>query len=161
MRSALPVPPPPFRAVPPTSLHVTLAFLGSRPVGDIPRVVAALAPPPAGVLRLDEVVLLPPRRPRVMAVRLDDPEGDCRRCQAAVAEALSRAGLLDPERRDWLPHVTIGRARGGVPADVPRPRVPRLEFAPSAVTLFRSHTSPAGARYERLHVWPARSAPLS
>lgn len=152
-RAALPTPPAPFRAVPAASLHVTLAFLGPRDEGDAERAAAALAPPPAGELSTSGVVLLPARRPRVMAVRLDDPSGDCRRCQAAVERDLVRAGLQEPERRPWLPHVTIGRARERVGPRTACPAAPPLAFRPPSVTLYRSVPSPGGARYEALRSW--------
>lgn len=149
-RAALPRPGEPWRAVPRESLHVTLAFLGWRPEEDVAVVRAALDPPAVGELTLGPVVLLPPRRPRVIAVRLEDPSGACRACQAAVSSALEAAGLYSPERREWLPHVTIGRARGPVDRQVPVPAVPALTFTPPSVTLYRSLLSPGGAQYEPL-----------
>lgn len=152
VRAALPAPPPPFRALAPESLHVTLAFLGWLAEEDVARVGDAIAPPPPGVLSFAEAVLLPPRRPRVMAVRLDDPSGACRRCQASVAQGLAAAGLYAPEERPWLPHVTIGRAREPV-RGVPLPALPSRSFTPSSVTLYRSRPSAGGTRYEALRTW--------
>jgi RNA 2',3'-cyclic 3'-phosphodiesterase len=154
VREALPAPPPPFRALRSEALHVTLAFLGWRPEEDVARVVEVLDPPGVGELSLAEVVLLPPRRPRVMAVRLDDPSGECRRCQAAISAALAEAGLYEPERREWLPHVTIGRALEPVRRGGEVPSLPALSFTPPSVSLYRSRLSPGGAQYEPLRVWP-------
>ncbi len=150
-RAAMPVPDAPWRPVPPESLHVTLAFLGSLESSD--PVVAALPAqlPPAGELRVGRARLLPPRRPRVLAVELEDPTGSCARIQAAVAGALAAAGVYEPERRRWLAHVTVGRARGPVDRDAPLPEPDPVAFHPEAVTLYRSHlrtSPPAPARYE-------------
>lgn len=135
--------------MPPESLHVTLAFLGWIEEDRVAAVAEVLEPPAVGELRLGRALLLPPRRPRVMAVELDDPSGDCRRCQAAVAAAMAAAGFYEPEDRPWLPHVTIGRTRERVNrATMAAVRVPELSFTPPSVTLYRSHLEAAGARYE-------------
>jgi 2'-5' RNA ligase len=87
-------------------------------------------------------------------VELDDPSGHCVALQAAVAGALTAAGLYEPERRPWLPHVTIARARGrsgvGRGAAAAVPEVPVLEFAPPSVSVYRSQPGPGGSRYEAL-----------
>jgi 2'-5' RNA ligase len=152
-RAAMPVPEAPWRPVPPESLHVTLAFLGSL---DAPDGVVAAMPdvlPPAGELRVGRPLRLPPRRPRVLAVELEDPTGSCVRIQAAVADALAAAGVYEPERRRWLPHVTVGRARGPVDRDAPLPQPDPVAFRPETVTLYRSHLGRGPARYEAVAVW--------
>jgi 2'-5' RNA ligase len=125
-----------WRPVPVQSLHVTLSFLGE--VADPAPVVEALRPvsgaPVAAVL--GDAVLLPPRRPRVYAVRVVS-EGLVA-LQAAVAGALVKAGVHEPETRPFLPHVTIGRARGRVPRGA-RPSTPAaLRFDITSFALFRS-----------------------
>ena len=139
-----------WRAVPVQSLHVTLAFLGQLP--EAGPVVAAVRPAvrPVTRLSLDSAVLLPPRRPRVLAVRLG---GDMSALQASVSAALSDAGLYTPEKRPFLPHVTIGRARGDRPSRS-MPVVPRMTFAAPSVSVYESRLSPKGARYEALATFP-------
>jgi 2'-5' RNA ligase len=144
-----------LRAVAEDSLHVTLCFLGSLPVASIAEVAGALRAvsdlrgawlTPAGA------VWLPPRRPGVLAVRLSDEGGRLGRAQAALSAALERGGWYVPERRAFLPHVTVARVRrgtSGLPRDPPAgPALPA--FAGSGVTLLRSRLSAAGARYEAL-----------
>jgi 2'-5' RNA ligase len=153
-RAALPVvDAEPWRPVRREAMHVTLAFLGSREEEDAARVDAAIRDVvgPVGPLWLGEPILLPPRRPRVMAVELDDPSGESVRLQARIAAALEGAGLYVPERRGWLPHVTIARARGRVPPDQPLPEVPVLELRPPSVSVYRSVPAPGGSRYDALH----------
>ena len=152
VRDRLPPPGGDWRAVPRESLHVTLAFLGSRPEEDAAvaaqAVAGALAP--VGEMATARAIVLPPRRPRVMAVELEDPSRGCVALQAGVAGALAAAGLYEPERRRWLPHVTIGRARGPAAGGGALPAVPRVEFRPPSVSLYRSHLGRGPARYAAL-----------
>ena len=97
-------------------------------------------------MRVAAAILLPPRRPRVLAVELEDLSGACTRLQASVAAALADAGVYEPESRPWLPHVTIGRTRERVRRDAAVPEVGTLEFEPVALTLYDSR----GGRYTPL-----------
>jgi 2'-5' RNA ligase len=140
---ALPVPGPPWRPVPREKQHVTLVFLG-----DVDAEPALALAPPAAPLRVDSCVHLPPRRPRVLAVRLADPSGELTRYQAALAAALGHV-----EERPWLPHVTIGRTRERVRRGAPVPEVEPVELVAPSATLYRS----AGGRYEALARLPAQT----
>jgi 2'-5' RNA ligase len=132
-----------WRRVAPESLHITLAFLGSRAPEDVPELPGG----PAPRLRLGGVLLLP----RVLTVAIEDPDGTLAALQARVAAALVAAGVYAPEKRPFRPHVTIARLR-------PRTRAPRettlavdqLQFRGEAVTLYASRLHPSGARYEAL-----------
>jgi RNA 2',3'-cyclic 3'-phosphodiesterase len=144
-----------WRLVSPESLHVTLAFLGATDASLVPAAAGAISSSASGVrapeLRLGSPLLLPPRRPRVLTVALEDGSGALGALQASVADALVEAGVFAPEARPFRPHVTVARLR-------PRARAPRrvrgalppLAFRGVAVTLFSSHTTAAGPRYEPL-----------
>jgi 2'-5' RNA ligase len=135
------------------SLHLTLAFIGHRPEDDVAAAEAVLAglPARAPALRFGGALLLPPRRARVLCAVVDDLEGGLAALQAAVSEGLEQAGLYTPERRAFRPHVTVARLRAGARAPRSVDAGPEsLTFAGSAVTLYRSHVSRQGARYEPL-----------
>ena len=144
-----------LRLVAPASLHVTLAFLGSREVSELEAIAAAVegaaGEVPAPRLRVAGAKAVPPRRPRLFALDLEDPDGGARAVQAAVSDALSSGGYFKPEKRPFWPHVTLARVRRGArrvePIELPPPS---LEFKADRVTLYRSHLSPRGARYEAL-----------
>lgn len=148
------------RPVDPDGLHVTVAFLGSRAADRVGAIweAARLAAEGLAVPRFvpGGVVAVPPRRPRLFALDLADPDALGARIQSAVAAALQEAGEYEPEERPFWPHVTTARVRKGARARRPA-AAPALEpFSPPALTLFRSHTSSKGARYEALErlVWP-------
>lgn len=134
------------RIVPPANLHVTLAFLGSRPNAEAGAIVGAMRDAAAGT----EPPLLAPKRYRetrsVGMVVLEDEEGRATKLAAHLSERLARLGVYEPERRAWLPHVTVlrFRRRPGL-----TPGVPDLgRFSPSEVALYHSVLRPTGAQYE-------------
>ena len=144
------------RVVPPHNLHVTLAFLGSRPARELEPIcavlaesAAAIAPPLFGGGRYRET------RSVGMLV-LDDPTGNGVRLAALLHERLAALGVYEPERRPWLPHVTVlrfrERPRLPTPLAPPSPELP--EFAPSGAAAFLSRLHPSGAVYEVLESFP-------
>ncbi len=147
-----------LRIVPAQSLHVTLVFLGHRPEAEIepiPGSLDAVAGFSAPELWPVGIEPLPRRRPRLLALDLDDPEGRAGAVQAAASGALEAQELHAPDRRPFWPHLTLARLRGrrrrdpspAFPLEAGRPEGP-LRFG--HVTLYRSHLAPGGARYEPL-----------
>jgi 2'-5' RNA ligase len=109
---------------------VTLCFLGAIAAGEVAGIAtavrSALDGRPAPSLTLGEPLWLPPRRPRVLAVALDDLTGALGALQSAVSAALVRGGWYEEERRPFLAHVTVARVR----RDGPR-RPPPLDEGPA------------------------------
>jgi 2'-5' RNA ligase len=147
-----------LRAVAEDALHVTLAFLGHRALDEVEPLSGVVREAGAAVrgappLALGEALWLSPRRPSVLAVRLEDPSGTLADLQGAVAGGAAEAVGFAPERRAFLPHVTVARVRRGHP---PRrgglPDPPALDgLHAEALTLYRSHLGGRGpARYEAL-----------
>jgi 2'-5' RNA ligase len=161
-----------LRRVSPAALHVTLCFLGSRPAGEIEAIAQAcsvLSGQGKVQLRLGMPLWLPRRRPRVLAVSVEDGGGDrtlargsghrtpargpgagLGHLQAILAAALQRGGWYEPEARPFLAHVTVARfgRAGGRELDLTDP--PPLSFPGTSVALLRSWPERGGSRYERL-----------
>lgn len=135
---------------------MTLAFLGSRPGVEIPEVaqagLASVAGLAAAVLGVRGVVAVPRRRPRLVALDLDDTRGLARELAAKVSSALTTEGLHEPEDRPFWAHLTLARMRGRPAragnAGVQLARRPPGSLTFDHVTLYRSFPSPSGARYE-------------
>jgi len=147
-----------WRPVPPRSLHVTLVFLGWRAEGEIERTGALTARAAEGVKPIalvpTEVRLVPPRRPRLVALDLDDPAGTCGELQGSVSAALAGEGLYEPETRPFWPHVTLARVRRGHrPSGPPGLGSPPPAFDADRVVLYRSTPHPKGAEYEPLQAF--------
>src|ERR1700740_1187216 len=88
------------RVLEPEALHVTLCFLGGRPVSEIETIADALADCAAGVgeLELGAPPRLARRPPRVLAGEVHDRDGGLERLHGAVCAALADATDWQPER---------------------------------------------------------------
>jgi len=148
----------PLRLLAPDLLHMTLCFLGERPVGEIEAIVAALGTCGAhvGPLSVGAPLWLPPRRPHALAVEIHEAGEDLVRLHEMVSRAISRATAWRRERRRFRAHVTVARMpSGSVPGrrgargeGLSLPATPKLSFTPQAAVLYRSRLDPAGASYE-------------
>ena len=150
---------PDMRLLEPEALHVTLCFLGGRPVGEIEEIGSVLGScaERVGELSLGAPLWLPPRRPRALAVEVHDPEGGLARLHGSVAKALADATGWQAERRRFKAHITVARMRGrSAPwrssqgREPALPATPPLSFTPASIVLYRSWLSPAGASYQAL-----------
>ncbi len=90
----------------------------------------------------------------MVALELDDPKRALRRLQGEVAEGLAAEGLYEPEKRPWLPHVTVARFRSsGHPFSLQNVNIPR--FGVVRMVLYSSHLERAGAVHAPIADFPA------
>lgn len=150
---------PGVRLLDPELMHVTLCFLGSRPVAEIAPLAAAVEgfEGRACELAVGAPVWLPPRRPQALAVSIiDEADGEdgLAALQARLAAALAAAGGWVPERRRFRAHLTVARLRRGArtaaAAAAALAPTPPLAFSARTIVLQRSWLSPRGASYETL-----------
>lgn len=136
--------------------HVTLAFLGYRDPAEAGMIAEAMArvARPVGELSLGAPLWLPKRRPRSLAIAVNRRSGEIdelSELRAALVGELTAAIGWEPEKRAFLPHLTVVRmGRGFQMGDVPLPPTPSLTFTGESVTLYRSELSQEGASYEGL-----------
>jgi 2'-5' RNA ligase len=133
------------RLVPRANLHVTLAFLGHRPAGELANISAALR---ASASAADPIRLLPERYRETRSVGmlvLKDLAGAATAVAEDLFARLERLGVYKREQRVWLPHVTV--LRFSRPPRL-KPPLPELgEVVPSDVAAYVSELGPKGARY--------------
>jgi 2'-5' RNA ligase len=136
------------RPVSAANLHVTLAFLGHRPASELDGILEALRDAAAAAV-VPRLAVRGYRETRsVGMLACDDEAGRAAALAADLHERLARLGVYEPERRGWLPHVTVARFRKRPRI---RPALPGLApFAPSDVAAFLSRLRPGGAYYEVL-----------
>ena len=136
------------RIVPAENLHITLAFLGSRPAAELPAIAAALA----DAARAGSPAELRPTRYRetrsVGMILCDDVSGAATALAAAVGERLEQLGAYRREARPWLPHITVlrFRTREGLTQEVTN----ICSFRAVRTALYSSALRPGGAQYQAL-----------
>ena len=137
------------RVVAQDHLHLTLAFLGARPAGELAAIGGALRD--AAAAAAGPIVLEPVRYRETRSVGmlvLADEDGRATRLAVDLHERLERLGVYEPEKRPWLPHVTVLRFRR--PPRL-RPALPDLgRFSPSGAAVYHSLLRPTGAQYDVL-----------
>lgn len=135
------------RSVTRENLHITLAFLGHRPAGELDAILGELRA--AAAAAGPDMRLAPAgyRETRSVAMLVHEDVGGGATALAADLHArLGRLGVYRREGRPWLPHVTVARFRE-------RPRL-RLDppalgtYVPSDAAAFLSRLRPGGAQYE-------------
>lgn len=154
------------RWVEPHNMHLTLKFLGDvreEAIADVCRVVTKTA---AEVSPLDIVLggagAFPDlRRPRTLWIGVTRGQAELVHLQSAIERSLAKRGF-PKERRDYHPHLTIGRIRHSGPAmgELGELVQRHADFAAGGATIrevvvFASHLSSAGPTYE-----PLTRAPL-
>lgn len=103
------------RWVHPENIHVTLKFLGNIETGKIDSIKQGLSRAAKGFspfsLKVKGVGAIPnPRYPRVVYVGLTEENQNLKTLAAAVESELEFLGFA-PEKREFLPHLTIGRVK--------------------------------------------------
>ena len=141
------------RTVPPENLHITLAFLGSRPAGEVPAVIDGLraASAAAGPLELQPLRYREARS--VGMIVLKDVTGAATALAEDLGARLERLGVYRSERRPWLAHVTVLRfnERAGLTPEVTNIR--SIHVVRSALyrsVLGRGSAEYSGATYDAL-----------
>ena len=133
------------RSVPREHLHITLAFLGHRPAGELAAISGELREAAAAA---EPIRLLPERYRETRSVGmlvLKDPTGAATRLAEDLFGRLERLEVYQRERRSWLPHVTVVRFRR--PARLKPPPPALGEVVPSDAAVYLSQLGPKGARY--------------
>lgn len=136
------------RVVPPGNLHVTLAFLGSRPATEVELVTLALDEASSRARR-PVLRVAGYRETRSVGMLLcEDAGGHAGALAEDLHGRLERLGVYRREARPWLPHVTVLRFRARPRL---RPVLPDLgEVCPSEAGVYHSVLRPDGAQYELL-----------
>lgn len=142
---------PGLRWTDPDQFHLTLRFVGEVETGtfhEIGEALAEVSHPPLE-LRLKGLGQFPPRgAPQTLWVGVENPESlaPLRRRIERVLDAVG----LDPDRRKFQPHVTLGRFRHPPPGDrfgswlASRSLFRSSAFPASAFSLFSSQLRPEG-----------------
>ncbi len=105
-----------FRWVAPENMHVTLSFLGDVPESQLEPIVDTLKSAVGGQPEFDMEVASSgafprPERARVLWAGIGDGAERLKHLQGRVQDRLQREHGFRGDRREYHPHVTLGRAR--------------------------------------------------
>ena len=139
------------RIVTPENLHITLAFLGARPAGELPAILDVLE----RAARESDVPVVEVdgyRETRAVGMlTLRDEAGASVELAGRLHSALEELGVYRRESRPWLPHLTVLRFRERPRLRPALPDLGRIVTSDAAAYLSRLH--PSGARYEVLETF--------
>jgi 2'-5' RNA ligase len=137
------------RWVRPENLHVTLRFLGDVESARVPSIARNVREAVAGLrsfrMQLGRVEGFPStRRPRVVAIAVG-PREPLEQLAEAVERAVVKEGI-EPEKRRFRSHLTLGRASGRALSPVTAPVTAGGEsLVVNEIVLFRSQLERSGA----------------
>jgi len=144
-----------FRLIGPEKLHLTLKFLGDVAEDDLDSVKQALGPlrgrhEPFEVETSNFGAFPSERRPRILWAGVGEGSGPLRAVAQSVEDLLEPAGF-GREQRPYVPHLTLGRARGRqAKFDSASVSPPALRFTVSGVDLVESVPRAGGVTYSVL-----------
>lgn len=136
--------------VPQANIHLTLRFVGSVPVStaDCLYEAAAKIRVPPFELVFDTLGYWP--RPKVLWSAPSRPPAALGQLAQQLEDACQGCGL-EPEGRDFAPHLTLLRKARRAPSST---TIPPLAWPVERFVLARSDTLPEGAVYTVLQAWP-------
>lgn len=146
------------RLTPPANIHLTLKFLGDVSQEDLARMAEALEPVrerhepfEAGISGFG--AFPSPRRARILWAGIGEGAAELRALARDVEESLEPLGF-EREDRTYVPHLTLGRARGRPVALETVESSPVPGFLVRQVELVESVLGGAGAAYSTLAAYP-------
>ncbi len=147
-----------IRWVPPENVHLTIKFIGEvegTVAENLQHQVENLSLPASFSVTVNRTGVFPnPRRPRVLWVGTEDSPS-LESIAVLIDEAFEEYGI-EPETRDFHPHLTLGRVKGrGLPGETLNQflnyDVPEISMPVKSVICFESVLKPSGAEYTALH----------
>jgi len=141
----------------PDQTHITLKFVGEVEPGRpqvLWRAVEELDLPEAFDIQLNQTGVFPnPRRPRVLWVGIEESP-ELTALATGIDQRLKSEGI-EPESREFHPHITVGRVKGsGLPGETMERflelDIPEVSMPVQSVVCYKSDLQPSGPVYTAL-----------
>ena len=141
-----------MRWTPKEKLHVTLQFIGEINADKLTQLMdrtkQAVQHTPPFSITWDTLERFPPKRHNTLVIRVS-PNSSLH----ALAHTLRDLSLdldLPTDKRPYLPHLTLGRHKGTLPLDAPRPAIAISPQTVDRITLYESRVTQYGSTYHPL-----------
>ena len=136
------------RIVPRANVHITLAFLGHRPAGELDGIAGTLHESAFGAA-LPNLTVRRYRETRSVGMLVfGDEAGRATALAVDLHDRLEALGVYEREQRPWLPHATVVRFRRPPRLHPPLPDLG--EVSPSEAAVYHSLLRRGGAQYVAL-----------
>jgi 2'-5' RNA ligase len=147
-----------FRPTAPDNWHCTLAFLGEvaeEHIDALKHLIAAAAErPPGGSFSFTNFETFPPKHPSYLIVRAEPQPKD--QWMSFIDRMRDMVSVVSPtiDRKPWIPHVSVGRARKGKLLAPWISEFKPFEWQPESLCLVKSQLASAGSVYTDLCCFP-------
>lgn len=148
------------RWINPQQLHLTVKFLGDVSDSQAPGITEAVARGAARckafTLSLNGCGCFPPSGPvRIVWIGVRESTGMMMQSAKNILDALEEVGV-EPEQREWSPHITIGRLRddrshGSIRSAIETNSFDSIEQPVRSVSILSSVLSNQGPTYTTIH----------
>ncbi|MBU2613042.1 RNA 2',3'-cyclic phosphodiesterase [Patescibacteria group bacterium] len=147
-----------FRATAPQNWHCTLAFLGKVNDAHIPilehLLEKAAERPPRGSFCIRDFDTFPHKKPAYLIARVIPEPADTWMAFTDRLRDLISVALPGIDRKPWIPHIAIGRARKGHPLPAWKRTFEPIDWTPHEISLVRSELTKDGSIYTDIRVFP-------
>ncbi len=146
---------PYLRLVDPGQWHITMAYFGDIKYDSLIQLSQlignALETPPQGAFEVTGIETFPAKRPVLYVAKCEPSQKVA--WQETVANIRDMASLIAPQidRKPWVPHVTLARARNKKELDQFEMSLEGIGWVPDYATLFMSELTTTGPKYTPLH----------
>ena len=146
---------PDIRWVKESNYHITVLFLGEIDSNEVRRIQGKIDEIDVGGgsnAMLGGIGQFPPKgAPKVVYIGLQKGADRCLEVYKQVCDTFPEYA----ERRRYMPHITLGRAKRGrrnrqIDTTI---TLPEDNFRLEEIVLYKSTLSSTGAKYERVHTW--------
>lgn len=153
----------PLRLVPLKNLHITLYFLGYLNEDEIKKIKEILTKITKNTspfnLSLENFCFFPNEKKfRVIAIQINDKENKLCDLQKELGKRLTKLNFIRLEKKEYLPHLTIARAKELRPSlekieKIKEIIIPQKEWKVLDIKLIKSILKKDGAEYIVLQNW--------
>jgi 2'-5' RNA ligase len=147
-----------LRLTAPENWHCTLAFLGEideEHIDALKHLIAVAAErPPGGSFSFRNLETFPPKHPSYVIVRAEPNPKD--EWMSFIDRMRDMISVVSPniDRKPWIPHVSIGRARKGKLFTRWISDFEPFDWRPESICLVKSQLTSAGSVYSDLCCFP-------